>query len=299
MIKPHLIMKKKFFFSCTLILIGLFCTKLNAQTTLYVDSANVNGTHDGMSWTTAYNNFQAAINISHAGDNVFVAKGTYIPKVGASFSMKEGVKIYGGFKGNESSLTQRDLTVKNSSILKGNHNRVLNNSRNNLSAEAVLDGFTITGGGACDVGGGMYNDNSSPLLTNLNFDHNTANLGGGMSNKNSSSPQLINVNFNNNTADIDGGGGMFNYCYSSPTLTNATFSNNTAVYGGGMFNEENSSPMLINATFYNNTADVAGGIYNINSTPKLTFCVFNNNTSTLNKADIGSNSKTNPIVTQK
>ena len=51
-----------------------------------------------------------------------------------------------------------------------------------------------------------------------------------------SSPTLTNVTFSGNSATSDGGG-MYNYASSSPTLTNVTFSGNSATdYGGGMYN---------------------------------------------------------------
>src|SRR6266540_4249177 len=97
---------------------------------------------------------------------------------------------------------------------------------------ATLDGFTITAGNGNDPsssnssGGGMYNDTSSPVLTNLTFSGNSADYGGGMYNHNSD-PTLTNVTFGGNSA-IAEGGGMNNYAGSDPTLTNVTFSGNTA-----------------------------------------------------------------------
>ncbi len=52
------------------------------------------------------------------------------------------------------------------------------------------------------------NNNSSPILTNVEFNSNTATYyGGGMSNDNNSSPTLTNVKFTSNTANWSGGGG--------------------------------------------------------------------------------------------
>ncbi len=73
----------------------------------------------------------------------------------------------------------------------------------------TLDGFTITGGNANGTGnngkgGGMFNDNSSPMVSNCTFYNNSA---------------------------WDDGGGMFNQ-ESSPTVTNCTFSTNSAGWGG-------------------------------------------------------------------
>ncbi len=83
------------------------------------------------------------------------------------------------------------------------------------NSTAVLDGFIITAGQANgntgNDGGGMYNYDSSPTLTNVTFSGNSAPYGGGMYNYN-----------------------------SSPTLTNVTFSGNSATEGGGMLNYNSS-----------------------------------------------------------
>jgi parallel beta-helix repeat protein len=117
----------------------------------------------------------------------------------------------------------------------------------------------------------MYNETSSPVLTNVTFSGNTANFkGGAMINYNSSSPTLTNVTFSGNTANH--GGGMYNWENSSPTLTNVTFSGNTVTGdGGGMYNWTSSNPVLTNVTFSGNTANAGGGgMYNNNSSPTLT-----------------------------
>jgi len=149
---------------------------------------------------------------------------------------------------------------------------------------AVLDGFIITAGQANgsypeDSGGGMYNYQSSPTLTNVTFSGNSANYGGGMYTP-YSSPTLMNVTFSGNSANY--GGGMYNY-QSSPTLTNVTFSGNSANYrGGGMYNDYQSSPTLTNVTFSGNSANYyyGGGMYNSrSSSPTLTNVTFSGNSA--------------------
>jgi len=122
-------------------------------------------------------------------NQVWVANGTYTP--GATLSMKNGVAICGGFVGTETTLTARTLTAPLSTTISGgNARRVFSNS--NLNNTALLDGFVIAGGKGTN-GGGMYNENSSPTLTNCSFQSNTAStFGGGMLNAFSSSPTLTN-----------------------------------------------------------------------------------------------------------
>ena len=270
---------------------------LEAQTKYFVMPG---ASGNGSSWATA-GDFQTIVNGASAGDSVFVVGGTYQPSSGASYSMKEGIKIYGGFVGTETSLNQRSLTVSNSSILKGNNASVINNNSNNLTATAVLDGFIITGGITnMNFGGGMSNQNSSPTLVNLTFVGNSTQMGfgGGISNQNSSSPILTNVIFVGNSTQMGFGGGMSNQ-NSSPTLTNVIFVDNSAGNGnGGGMSNSSSSPTLTNVTFAGNNAQDGdgGGIDNEqSSSPTLTNCAFWSNTATIG-ADIN-NYMSTPIIT--
>jgi hypothetical protein len=122
----------------------------------------------------------------------------------------------------------------------------------------------------------MYNDNSSPTVTNCTFSGNSAGGGGGMCNGYYSSPTVTNCNFIGNGAE--GGGGMFNSYNSSPIVTGCTFSSNSADFGGGVYND-GSSPILTNCTFSNNTADGGGGMYNDHSYPVVTNCTFTGNSA--------------------
>jgi hypothetical protein len=172
-----------------------------------------------------------------------------------------------------------------------NSYHVIFNNSNGLNATAVLDGFTITGGNADggfpnDNGGGMWNNGSSPTVTNCSFSGNyAANGGGGMSNNNnsSSSPTVTNCSFFGNSVVLFGGGMVNNS--SSPTLTNCSFSGNSADGigggGGGMWNQLSSSPTLINCSFSGNSAinGGGGGMYNSSSSPTLANCILWGNSS--------------------
>jgi hypothetical protein len=147
---------------------------------------------------------------------------------------------------------------------------------------AILDGFTITAGnanadtyGPGAVGGGMYNNSSSPVLTNIIIDRNSAFSSAGMENAAGSNPILINVMFSDNSASFVGGG-MSNES-SNPVLENVTFSGNSAFIGGGLANFS-SNPTLTNVTFGNNLGDnYGGGINNDASSPVLTNVTFSGN----------------------
>ncbi len=150
-----------------------------------------------------------------------------------------------------------------------------------------LDDVTVSGSKAT-YGGGMYNSESSPTLTNCAFSGNSADdKGGGMYNNGyggTSSPTLTNCTISGNSAS--NGGGMYNNGYSggisSPILNNCTISGNTAsTSGGGIYNNgydgSTSSPTLNNCTISGNSASNGGGMYNNGyggtSSPTLTNCI--------------------------
>ncbi len=249
------------------------------------------GTGDCLSWANACT-LQTALAQAGVGNPVWVMAGTYKPTTGtnrsATFQLRSGVSLYGGFTGTETARDQRD-PLAHVTILNGNIG-ASGNSDNSYhvvtgATGATLDGFTITAGNANGAspdnrGGGMYNpDDSSPTLANIIFLENSASYGGGLYNY-SANPMLTNITFIRNAATTYGGG-VYNYD-SSPTLTNVTFSGNTAAdSGGGMFNRENSNPALTNVTFNGNTTTGdGGGMANLStSSPIIRNTIFWGNTA--------------------
>lgn len=259
---------------------------------------NASGLNNGSSWTNAYPSLQDALAAAISGDEIWVAAGTYKPTTTAdrtiSFTLKNGVSIYGGFNGTETLRTQRN-PVANATRLSGDIGATHDWSDNSYhvvfgkstNSTAVLDGFTIFAGNAngnsldYNYGGGMYLYSSSPTLANLIFSDNWATgKGGGMCND-YSSPSLTNVTFRINKANNVGiGGGMYNN-NSSPSLTKVTFDGNSAdSEGGGMYNYS-SAPSLTDVTFNANQAGAkGGGMYNYSdSSPSLTNVTFSANTA--------------------
>ncbi|MBI5293974.1 MAG: S-layer homology domain-containing protein [Chloroflexi bacterium] len=277
---------------------------------IYVDADSGCSSSCGGSWAAAHRTLQAALTAAKSSDQLWVAEGVYYPGAAGdrtvTFTLKNGVAIYGGFNGTETRLSSRDWQV-NPTILSGDIDQNDVNLDGNFVAEttaniigdnaynvvtgggtdntAILDGFTITAGRAnlldasFATGGGMYNSSSSPTLTNLTFSGNFAAFSGGGMFNSSSSPTLSNVTFGGNWATA--GGGMFN-TNSNPFLTNVSFQNNSAADGGGMANI-NSAPVISGGTFDQNTAtSKGGGLYNDNSDLSLS-----NTDFTLNNAANG------------
>lgn len=286
--------------------------------TRYVTAAG-DGLRNGTSWANAFAgiSLQSVINSSGGGDQVWVACGTYFTTMGTnrtiSFTMRNGVSIYGSFSGTETAISQRVFNCGPCSILSAeigvagnadNSYHVINNG--SLNASALIDGFVITGANDNRVntlneglGGGIYNQ--------------------GLGTSNVSSPTIQNCVITNNSAGF--GGGIFNNGFNggnaNPTITNCIIANNTAYDGGGGIDNfglgGNASPVVTNTLIYGNTALTAGGVYcwggnaNGNSSPVFLNCVIANNAATAgnaggiicdnsNSADAGSSGTSNPTL---
>jgi predicted outer membrane repeat protein len=245
---------------------------------IYVN-ANASGDDDGSSWQNAYSDLQDALTSATAGDEIWVADGTYRPTTDtertASFVIANEVKVYGGFAGGETELSQRDRE-ENVTILSGEigiANDITDNSYHvvNISdatSDTVLDGFTITGGNANDFGednnygGGIYSSNGSAVLTNLTITKNNAIFGAGMYSSNSQN-QLSKIQFLDNEVFNFGDGGGLYATGSTDSFSSVTFGRNLAANKGGGIFSTRSNLNLNNIEFLANRAsNNGGGIYN-------------------------------------
>lgn len=300
----------------TFILIVGLSLNLNAQTNiLYVKPAGVKG--DGSSWEKATNDLQEALKKARKGTQIWVAAGLYVPTDGSdrhiSFEIPDGVALFGGFAGNEKSISQRSF-LQHPTILSGNigSEDPDDNSYNvvyskNASSTTLLDGFIISGGNANGEGafstrqrsgGGLYNESSpqaasNPTIANCTFIDNFAKDGGAVYNNGKggeASPTITDCYFEKNTSYLDGGavyndgraGGI-----SNPIFTNCTFSKNEGNYGGAVFNygmNGRAEPRFANCVFSENESFVKGGAVFHLSGEKLDKAMFGNSVFNKNQA---------------
>ena len=80
--------------------------------TIYYVRPTGNDSNSGLAWNTAFATLQQALATATTGAQIWVAAGTYYPDEGPSqtnddrastFSLKDGVAVYGGFAGTETS----------------------------------------------------------------------------------------------------------------------------------------------------------------------------------------------------
>ncbi|GAP17207.1 glycoside hydrolase family 78 protein [Levilinea saccharolytica] len=259
------------------------------------------GSGDCSSWANACT-LQTALNGALPGQQVWAAAGVHYPGNSASstFTLKDGVGVYGGFAGNETSLNQRNVAANRTTLSCdiGIVGLSADNCLHVVTASSVgistlLDGFTITGGNAVGAhptgsGGGVYLDNASLTLQNLVIRGNWANTGGGLYSGNNSGPTLNHVTFEDNYAQ-NAGGGMYTIWGGSTGLYNVLFyMNQTSGDGGGLYSEI-TTIQLQNVTFQANVSDVeqnnigsGGGMYSKKNYSTLSGVTFYGNQSNAN-----------------
>jgi len=238
--------------------------------TIFV-SAQATGNNNGTSWVNAYTNLQEALGAIDHDQEIWITQGTYTPHASdrlIRFSVtKNGVKIYGGFNGTETQLSQRDFRV-NETVLSGdlaaNDNASItfvNSSRNDNSYNVIsvnasnftLDGITISGGHANYTGLAAYESGAG--LIKAEFKTNLT---------------IQNCKFKNNVANTTAAGIFAKYKANGSgylKINNTEFTNNLARYG---------------TSFYSYTDGITD-ILDIN----VENCLFTNNFATDNGSSLG------------
>jgi predicted outer membrane repeat protein len=126
-----------------------------ANAAVYYVSPAGNGS-TGTSWFSAFTSVRAALDVATVGDELWVAQGTYtIANQESQLIFKNGVNVYGGFAGTESTRAARnsnpELTIiKHQSTVETNFRLLMST---NLDDAALYDGFTFDGN---NVGLGVH-----------------------------------------------------------------------------------------------------------------------------------------------
>ena len=231
---------------------------------LYVDVDAV-GANDGASWADALTDLQNALNhatilntdgsTNNDVDEIWIAEGTYRPSAelepgdprSASFSLVDGVALYGGFAGTEAVLSERRVSAY-ITTLSGDLG-VLNDIEDNAytvvycgeEVTARLDGVTVAEGNADAetigdhlervYGGGVFNEGEL-IVFQSTFARNRASRGGAACSCGITT--ILDSSFSYNVAKTDGGAV---YHWSDNLLiSNTSFSHNsttTTSYPGG------------------------------------------------------------------
>jgi predicted outer membrane repeat protein len=233
---------------------------------LYV---SVDGIGTGISWADSAD-LQQAIDMANIyyedtgfSVEIWLSKGTYIPgdSRSDSFILREGVELYGGFNGTETTLNSRDIEA-NQSVLSGDIGIVDDKNDNSYHVligadNAIIDGFTITGGyadgGTADDEAEVYDNKGGAIL----------NYHGGYRVRPDITPVLGFDTIVRNTKFVDNyaeeGGAVFSYHGGNPIFENCLFLENDAIYGGATVDRGGTNSRYVNCEFNGNKAVFKAG----------------------------------------
>ncbi len=241
----------------------LAATAAHAEIRFVDDDAAPGG--DGLTWSSAFDDLQAALAASGPGSGVtelWVAEGTYKPSTTdatVSFVMRSGLALYGGFAGGESSPSERDW-VAHPTVLDGdvagddvvgsgsffylgwmigsNSGHVVDAS--GVDSTAILDGFVIANGATGPTGtpagsplmfgGGIYCVGGHPVIRHCTITHCLAAFasGGGIYLWNSNAV-ISHCSIIENYGHLADGGGLFVGGASAPLIEDCLFRHNITV----------------------------------------------------------------------
>lgn len=262
----------------------------HAQVLLVNDDAPLGG--DGLTWATAYRDLQDAISTASASlgliTEIWVAEGSYRPDRGTgdrnlSFDLGSGLRVFGGFIGNETTLSARPAVLR-PTILSGDIGVIgdsLDNSYHvvlmrNIFKAATLDGFIVRDGRADQMtfpnnsGGGLLNEGAM-TIRNCTFEENFAASGAGLLSR--TNPSMIDACvLRNNRATSDGGGALVR---DGGMVKNSTFSGNNAKFGGAL--QIIGQVRVDNCQFLSNYGQLGGGLQHTNGGSFISRCRFVSN----------------------
>ena len=278
-------------------------------TRYYVDASAGSG-GIGTSWAQAFQTLQEALSAAVLGDQIWVAAGTYTPGTTrtSSFSLVDGVKVYGGFAGGEADVALRDPSV-NETILSGEIGTPADFSDNTYhvvravgtGAGTLIDSFTIERGNANGTGdqrrgGGLFVSGSLTIGQCRFVDNQAAGEGGGIFSLAPSLP-ISGCEFDSNDA-IGNGGGLF-FAGGSGSVLNCRFDGNTANAGGAIVvKQSGTAPVITQSVFVGNFASTTGGAILVrDATALISSCALADNSGSVAGDAIYTIGTTRPTVT--
>jgi hypothetical protein len=263
---------------------------------IYVDQDATAGQQNGTSWEDAHTDLNTALQFADAGDMIWVAEGTYKPTAGAdraaTFELRNGIQLFGGFAGIETYLTERENPELHPTVLSGDIGILADSTDNSyhvlriqdISDFALVDGFTIRDGNALggttsfpftEEGGGILiysgiaaSSTAQITLKNNSITANTAKCGGAISiDDGVLQPIDLNItqcNIAGNAVPFRGGGLYIPYNLTAPLeikVTDTEFNaNRYRSFGGGAIYDDYAGTnwSVVNTAFINN-GSITGG----------------------------------------
>jgi len=240
-----------------MLLAGGLAGAVQAATPYFVDSARLDDAGDGQTWETAKKTIQAAVNLTGAGDTVWVTNGTY--------SVTNQITI-------TNAVSLRSINGPDETIIRRQSGDIRVMELTDTSAGAVVSGFTVREGDRADMGllngGNGIRMTANATITNCVICNNTfsggngpARYGGGVY---MTAGTIAESRIANNSGQGnywgDYGGGVY---MTGGTLRNCIITNNSILRssqvvggGGGVFA---TGGEVVNCLLAGNIAELGGG----------------------------------------
>ncbi len=283
-----------------LLLITIICCAtahpLAAQSRYHVNPT-ATGSNTGATWADAFTNLHDALALALAGDEIWVAEGTYYTTTtndrDAHFELSSGVRLYGSFAGTELNIEERDYAT-HPTVLDGDIGVAgdsLDNSFNllylhNPDENTVVDGLVFKNGQADKPGGswGQLGASGAAILI--------------MAQNGVALPQIRHCVFDKNYCKTDGGAVFVNGTGSNqiaPRFSFCTFTRNYAFFKGACYSQQggysNNPGKAFEHCYFTENFYRLGGLIDIECIADkdqfwVQSCLFENNKASVNSGSV-------------